>query len=269
MSNSSNSYKPYIIGISGGSASGKTSVSKEIFHKMGFEDCLMITMDSYYRVISKEERANLSNFNFDHPSAFDFDLLLEQLRDILNGKPIEMPIYSFTTSSREEKTEKKLPTYLIIFEGIFALYDEKIRDLMDMKIFVDTDDDVRLARRIYRDVRERGRNLKGVIERYNKFVKPAYEEYIRPQRRFADVIIPKGSENKVAIDLVCNNLKYELDKRVSRKSKSNLEFIKHDIFDNRTFTSNLVRIISDENKLDVLKNIFTDIINKTRTQYNK
>jgi uridine kinase len=141
------SQKPYIIGLSGGSASGKTSVSKEIFDRMGVEDCLMITMDSYYRVISPEERKNLSNFNFDHPSAFDFDLLTTHLRDLLNGKTIEMPIYSFTTSSREEKTVTTKPSYLIIFEGIFALYDQRIREIMDMKIFVDTDDDVRLARR--------------------------------------------------------------------------------------------------------------------------
>lgn len=149
MSNliSENLYKPYIIGLSGGSASGKTSVSNEIFKRMGVEDCLMITMDSYYRVISPEERKNIKNFNFDHPSAFDFELLFNQLRDLLNGKTVEMPIYNFTTSSRETKTETKKPAYLIIFEGIFSLYDERIRDIMDMKIFVDTDDDVRLARR--------------------------------------------------------------------------------------------------------------------------
>jgi len=139
--------KPYIIGISGGSASGKTSLSKEIFQKIGVDDCLMITMDSYYRVISQEERKDLSNFNFDHPSAFDFDLLTEQLKKLLNGESIEMPIYSFITSSRESNTIKVNPSYLIIFEGIFALYDKRIRDIMDMMIFVDTDDDVRLARR--------------------------------------------------------------------------------------------------------------------------
>jgi len=147
MSDLETPYKPYIIGISGGSASGKTSVSKEIFQRMGVEDCLMITMDSYYRVISDEERQDLKNFNFDHPSAFDYELLLEQLRDLLNGKSVEMPIYDFNTSSRVKETECKKPTYLIVFEGIFALYDERIRNIMDMKIFVDTDDDVRLARR--------------------------------------------------------------------------------------------------------------------------
>lgn len=149
MSNSlfSSKNKPYIIGLSGGSASGKTSVSREIFQKIGVDDCLMITMDSYYRVISQEERKDISNFNFDHPSAFDFDLLTEQLKKLLNGEPIEMPIYSFITSSRETNTTKINPSYLIIFEGIFALYDKRIRDIMDMMIFVDTDDDVRLARR--------------------------------------------------------------------------------------------------------------------------
>lgn len=139
--------KPYIIGISGGSASGKTSVSKEIFDRMGFDDCLMITMDSYYRIISKEEREDLANFNFDHPTSFDYDLLNEQLTNLLNNKTVEMPVYNFTISAREEYTQTIKPSYLIVFEGIFALYDRRIRDLMDMKIFVDTDDDVRLARR--------------------------------------------------------------------------------------------------------------------------
>lgn len=147
MTDLQTNYKPYIIGVSGGSASGKTSVACEIFKRMGFEDCLMITMDSYYRVINDEERKNIKNFNFDHPSAFDFNLILDQLRDLLNGKTVELPIYNFTTSSRETNTETKKPTPLIIFEGIFALYDERIRNIMDMKIFVDTDDDVRLARR--------------------------------------------------------------------------------------------------------------------------
>lgn len=140
-------FKPYIIGISGGSASGKTSVSREIFNRLGIDDCKLITMDSYYRVITKEERDNLSNFNFDHPSSFDFDLLLEQLRLLLNGNDIEMPIYDFVTSSRKKETETIKPAPLIIFEGIFALYDERIRNILDMMIFVDTDDDIRLARR--------------------------------------------------------------------------------------------------------------------------
>ena len=133
------SNKPYIIGLSGGSASGKTSVTREIFQRMGVDDCLMITMDSYYRVITAEERKNISNFNFDHPTSFDYDLLFQHLKDLLNGKSIEMPVYSFVTSSREEKTIPTKPSNLIIFEGIFALYDKRIRDIMDMMIFVDTE----------------------------------------------------------------------------------------------------------------------------------
>ena len=145
--NSNSKIKPYIIGITGGSASGKTSVSVEIFKTLGVDDCLLISMDSYYRVISDDERSNLSNYNFDHPNAFDFDLLNTHLRDLLNEKEIEMPIYDFTTSSRLKDTVKVKPSKLIVFEGIFSLYDPRIRSIMDMKIFVDTDDDVRLARR--------------------------------------------------------------------------------------------------------------------------
>jgi uridine kinase len=139
--------KPYILGISGGSASGKTSVAQIIFKLMGIQDCILISLDSYYKVITPEQRANLSEYNFDHPNAFDFDLVVEHLNDLLECKEIEMPVYNFTVSNRESYTIKIKPSNLIIFEGILALYDKRVRNLMDMKIFVDTDSDVRLARR--------------------------------------------------------------------------------------------------------------------------
>ena len=139
--------KPYLIGISGGSASGKTSVAQVIFKLIGIEDCVLISLDSYYKDMSEEEYKNLSEYNFDHPNAFDFDLICEHLADLLNGKDVQMPIYNFNISKREDKFSIVKPCHLIIFEGILALYDKRVRNLMDMKIFVDTDGDIRLARR--------------------------------------------------------------------------------------------------------------------------
>lgn len=139
--------KPYLIGISGGSASGKTSVAQIIFKHIGIEDCVLISQDSYYKQLPEEQYKNLSEYNFDHPNAFDFDLILEHLRDLLYGKDVNMPVYNFTTSRREDFTNLVKSSNLIIFEGILALYDKRVRSLMDMKIFVDTDSDVRLARR--------------------------------------------------------------------------------------------------------------------------
>jgi uridine kinase len=139
--------KPYLIGIAGGSASGKTSVAQVIFKFMGIQDCILISQDSYYKVLGEEQYRNLSEYNFDHPNAFDFDLISEHLNDLLNGKDVNMPVYNFTVSRRENFTNLVKPCNLIIFEGILALYDKRVRNLMDMKIFVDTDSDVRLARR--------------------------------------------------------------------------------------------------------------------------
>jgi uridine kinase len=139
--------KPYLIGISGGSASGKTSVAQIISKLMGIQDCILISQDSYYKVLGEEQYRNLSEYNFDHPNAFDFDLVVEHLNDLLSGKDVEMPVYNFTVSRRESFTHTVKPCNLIIFEGILALYDKRVRNLMDMRIFVDTDSDVRLARR--------------------------------------------------------------------------------------------------------------------------
>jgi len=142
-----NRTKPYLIGISGGSASGKTSVAQIIFKLIGIEDCVLVSQDSYYKVIPEEQYKNLSEYNFDHPHAFDFDLIVEHLTDLLSGKDVNMPVYNFTVSRREKFTNLVKSCNLIIFEGILALYDKRVRNLMDMKIFVDTDSDVRLARR--------------------------------------------------------------------------------------------------------------------------
>ena len=199
--------KPYLIGIAGGSGSGKTSVANIIFKYLGTSECLLFSMDTYYKDLTEEQQKNISEYNFDHPDALDFELLNKHINSLMNWESINMPTYDFTTSSRKEETVKLYPNKIIIFEGILAFHDKKIRDLMDIKIFVDLDGDIRLSRRIYRDIIDRGREMKTVIQRYHKFVKPAFEIFIKPTRKFADIIIPKGGENTNAIDIICQHIK--------------------------------------------------------------
>ena len=202
---------PYLIGIAGGSGSGKTSVANEIFKNIQ-TNCLLFSMDTYYKDLTPEQMKNISEYNFDEPKALDLDLLHSHLNDLMNWKSIEMPTYDFTTSSRQPETKKLIPCKFIIFEGILSFYDIRIRNLMNMKIFVDLDDDIRLARRIYRDMTDRGRKMHDIISRYHKFVKPAYDNFIKPTRKYADIIIPRGAENTNAIDLISQNLKSVLKK---------------------------------------------------------
>jgi uridine kinase len=202
---------PYLIGIAGGSGSGKTSVANEIFKNIQ-TNCLLFSMDTYYKDLSPDQMKNISEYNFDEPKALDLDLLYSHLNDLMNWKSIEMPTYDFTTSSRQPETKKLIPCKFIIFEGILSFYDIRIRNLMNMKIFVDLDDDIRLARRIYRDMTDRGRKMHDIISRYHKFVKPAYDNFIKPTRKYADIIIPRGAENTNAIDLISQNLKSVLKK---------------------------------------------------------
>ena len=201
---------PYLIGISGGSGGGKTSVANVLYRCLGIENCLLFSMDTYYKNLTPEQEKNLNNYNFDTPDALDLDLLSEHLTSLMNWKSIEMPTYDFATNKRQEETVHLKPNKFIIFEGILAFHDKRMRDLMDLKLFIDLDDDIRLSRRIYRDIISRGRKMKDVIERYHKFVKPAYNTYIKPTKAYADIIIPRGGSNTIAIDLINYYLKYKL-----------------------------------------------------------
>lgn len=202
--------RPYLIGICGGSGSGKTSVSNLLFKSLGIQNCLLFSMDTYYKDLTPEQEKDLNNYNFDSPEALDLDLLSEHLSTLMKGKPINMPTYDFCTNKRQEKTVYLKPNKFIIFEGILAFHDERIRNLMDLKIFVDVDDDICLSRRIFRDVTSRGRQLESVIERYHKFVKPAYHNFIKPTHKYADLIIPRGAGNSIVIDLLNYHLKFKL-----------------------------------------------------------
>ncbi|WP_240077886.1 uridine kinase [Enterococcus gallinarum] len=194
--------KPIIIGVTGGSGSGKTSVSRAIFNHFPNHSIMMLEQDSYYKDqsnLSFEERLNT---NYDHPFAFDTDLLIEHLQKLLAYETIEKPVYDYVAHTRSEATIIQEPKEVIILEGILILEDERLRDLMDIKLYVDTDDDIRIIRRIKQDMEERGRTLDSVIEQYLTVVKPMYHQFIEPTKRYADVIVPEGGENHVAIDLI-------------------------------------------------------------------
>ena len=192
----------YIIGIAGGTGSGKTTVVRKIMEALQDENVAVIPQDSYYNdnsLISMEDRRKI---NYDHPSAFDWDLLRKQIQQLRDGKAIEQPTYDYITSNRKKETVHVEPCEVIIIEGIMALYKKEMRDLMDLKIFVDADTDVRLIRNIQRDTVERGRTAQMVIDRYLEGLKPMHEEFIEPTKRYADLIIPQGGSNKKAIDIM-------------------------------------------------------------------
>ncbi|MFV0560240.1 MAG: uridine kinase [Enterococcus sp.] len=194
--------KPIIIGVTGGSGSGKTSVSHAIFNNFPDHSIMMLEQDSYYKDqsdLSFEERLKT---NYDHPFAFDSDLLLEHLEKLLDYQTIEKPVYDYVAHTRSDATIIQEPKEVIILEGILILDDKRLRDLMDIKVYVDTDDDIRIIRRIKRDMEERGRTLDSVIEQYLREVKPMYHQFIEPTKRYSDIIVPEGGENHVAIDLI-------------------------------------------------------------------
>lgn len=198
--------KPIIIGVTGGSGSGKTTVSRKILDHFANHSVMMLEQDAYYKDQSHltfEERVKT---NYDHPLAFDTDLLIEHVNQLLNWETIEKPIYDYVEHTRSSKTIVQEPKEVVILEGIMVLEDARLRDLMDIKIYVDTDDDIRIIRRIKRDMEERGRTLDSVIEQYIDNVKPMYHQFIEPTKRYADVIIPEGGSNQVAIDLLITKI---------------------------------------------------------------
>lgn len=194
--------KPIIIGVTGGSGGGKTSVSRAILDSFPNARIAMIQHDSYYKDqshMSFEERVKT---NYDHPLAFDTDFMIQQLKELLAGRPVDIPIYDYKKHTRSDKTFRQDPQDVIIVEGILVLEDERLRELMDIKLFVDTDDDIRIIRRIKRDMMERGRSLESIIDQYTSVVKPMYHQFIEPSKRYADIVIPEGISNVVAIDLI-------------------------------------------------------------------
>ncbi|XP_049820892.1 uridine-cytidine kinase isoform X2 [Aethina tumida] len=214
--NGSDSKTPFLIGVSGGTASGKSTVCKRIMEKLGQVDMdqtqrqvVCISQDSFYRELTPSEiaKAEKGQFNFDHPDAFNDVLIRETLQDILAGKIVQIPTYDYKNHSLNKDVFLTIyPADVVLFEGILVFYWPEIRNLYHMKLFVDTDSDTRLARRVPRDINERGRDLEQVLNQYMNFVKPAFEEFCFPTKKFADVIIPRGADNNVAIDLIVHHI---------------------------------------------------------------
>ncbi|AWP20398.1 Uridine-cytidine kinase [Scophthalmus maximus] len=205
----------FVIGLCGGSASGKTTVANKIIEALDVPWVVLLSMDSFYKVLNKDEQelAAKNEYNFDHPDAFDFELLVTVLRKLKKGKSIKVPVYDFTSHCRRKEWKTVYGANVVIFEGILAFANKELLKLLDMKVFVDTDSDIRLIRRLKRDISQRGRNIGGIIKQYNKFVKPAFEQYIEPTVQVADIVVPRGGENFVALDLIVQHVHSQLEKR--------------------------------------------------------
>lgn len=199
--------RPVVIGVTGGSGSGKTTVSNAIYNQLSGQSLLILQQDSYYNDQSEMTMAERHAVNYDHPLAFDTDLMIKQIKQLLAYQPIEKPVYDYEQYTRSDETIHQEPRDVIIVEGVLILDDKRLRDLMDIKVFVDTDDDIRIIRRIQRDIKERGRTLDSVIGQYLATVKPMYHQFVEPTKRYADLIVPEGGENEVAIDLLTTKVR--------------------------------------------------------------
>lgn len=198
--------RPVIVGVAGGSGSGKTTVSRAILERVGAERIAYIQHDSYYRDMSHLPPQERARINYDHPDSLETALLVAHLRMLQAGQPVEVPIYDFTTHARLPETRRVEPRPVILVEGILVFAEPDLRALFDVKIFVDTDADIRFIRRLERDTRERGRSMQSVIEQYLTTVRPMHEEFVEPSKRYADIIIPRGGHNRVALDMVTSRI---------------------------------------------------------------
>ncbi len=198
--------KPLIIGIAGGTGSGKTTITGKIIEQFP-EQITIINQDSYYRAFNNLPLDERAKINFDHPNSFDWELLLKHLKNLKNNVPVEAPVYDFKKHCRAESRDLKKPAAIVIIEGILIFDNPELRELMDIKIFVDTDSDIRILRRIKRDIEERGRSLPSIIKQYHNTVRPMHIEFVEPTKRFADVIIPEGGHNLIGIDMILTKIK--------------------------------------------------------------
>lgn len=196
-----------VIGVAGGTGSGKSTLVRQLQEAFAEDEVVTLCHDYYYKGyknLTYEERTRL---NYDHPQSFDTEMMVEHIRTLKDGVPIERPVYSFVEHNRLEETVRVMPSKVLIIDGILIFENKQLRDLMDMKVYVDTDADLRLARRLLRDVRERGRTMESVVEQYINTVKPMHEEFVEPSKKYADVIIPEGGFNSVAVYMLIENIK--------------------------------------------------------------
>ena len=205
--------RPVVLGVAGGSGSGKSTVVKEVCRILGSGITSVLHHDSYYRDLSHLPFEARVEVNFDHPDALETALMVEHLRALLRGAPAEIPTYDFSTHTRARETELLHPTPVVVVDGILVLGDPRLRDTMDLKVFVDTESDIRLLRRIRRDVVKRGRTADSVIAQWEATVRPMHLEFVEPSKRFADLVVPEGGYNRVAVDLVVNRLRTLMGER--------------------------------------------------------
>lgn len=203
---------PVIIGIAGGTGSGKTCVTKAIQESIS-DHITVIPQDAYYKNFTDLNYEQRNAINYDHPSAIDTELLINHIRALKDSVPVNQPIYDFKSHSRAEETCKVYPNTIIVIEGILIFENEEIRKLLDIKIYVDTDSDIRILRRIERDMAERGRTLESIMHRYRTMVRPMHIRFVEPTKRYADIIVPEGGHNKIAIDMIISRLKHILVER--------------------------------------------------------
>lgn len=226
--------RPFVIGVAGGTASGKSTVCAKIMEQLGQSEVdrrqrqvAIISQDSFYKVLdeSEKEQASRGLFNFDHPDAFDYSEMIRTMRDVVQGKKVEIPAYDYISNSRKSSNQAVYPADVVLFEGILVFYWPELRDMFHMKLFVDTDPDTRLSRRVLRDTRERGRDLDQILTQYTTLVKPAFEEFCLPTKKYADVIIPRGADNTVAIDLIVQHIQELL--RPTNRDRDNTRRLRH------------------------------------------
>jgi len=191
-----------VIGVAGGSGSGKTTVVNHMIDRIGSENIALLEHDAYYRNLEHLPFEKRAQQNFDHPSSLETELLIQHVKALLKGFQIQKPVYDFSNHLRKEQTQQVQPNDIILVDGILIYNEKELRNLIDIKVFVDTDDDVRLLRRIRRDTQERNRSLENVLRQYEEYVRPMHLEFVEPTKRYADIIIPRGGENSVALDML-------------------------------------------------------------------
>lgn len=198
--------KPLVIGVTGGSGSGKTTVSRELVARIPDNSAILLQQDAYYRDQSEKPFEERVKTNYDHPDSFETDLFVDDLERLLARKAIDKPVYDYEQHTRSSDVIHVMPADVIIVDGVLLFNDKRVRDLLDLKVYVDTDDDIRFLRRLERDIEERGRTVRGVIEQYLATVKPMYHQFVEPTKRYANIIVPEGGQNKVAIDMIANQI---------------------------------------------------------------
>jgi uridine kinase len=215
--------KPFIIGIAGGSGSGKSTVARNVAQALHAESVAFIDMDAYYRNYAQLPLAERRKINWDHPDAFDWELFLDQLQRLAAGESVEKPVYDFVTHARSDRTVVVPPARVVVVDGILLFSDSRVRDLCDVKVFVDADADIRLIRRLRRDTAKRGRPLEEVLDQYVTTVQPMHLQFVEPSKRYADVIVPRGGHNQIAIEMIVAKIQRRLAASATNPAASELE----------------------------------------------